>query len=97
MLLYAFAQINETALRHVLRSFRTMSRGGEAEKQLARLLMLPFIDLNFTQVGITEQGLGSKGFLMNGNYSLCACNDDRQGRLDGGSRGSCGGLKEIYR
>lgn len=50
MLLYASAQINETALRHVLRSFRTMSRGGEAEKQLARLLMLPFIDLNFTQV-----------------------------------------------
>ncbi len=60
-------QINVDALRKCLRSFIVLGRGDEAEKQTARLLMLPFIDLNFTQ-----------------------------GRLDGGSRGSCSGLAGIY-
>lgn len=60
-------QVNLDALRHCLRAFVVLGRGDEAEKQTARLLMLPFIDLNFTQ-----------------------------GRLDGGSRGSCSGLATIY-
>jgi hypothetical protein len=61
------SQVNIDALRHCLRAFVVLGRGDEAEKQTARLLMLPFIDLNFTQ-----------------------------GRLDGGSRGSCSGLATIY-
>ena len=60
-------QVNIDALRQCLRAFVVLGRGDEAEKQTARLLMLPFIDLNFTQ-----------------------------GRLDGGSRGSCSGLATIY-
>lgn len=46
--------MNEPALRHLWRSFATIGRGDEAEKQLARLLMLPFIDLNFTQARATR-------------------------------------------
>ena len=60
-------QVNIDALRHCLRAFVVLGRGDGAETSTARLLMLPFIDLNFTQ-----------------------------GRLDGGSRGSCSGLATIY-
>lgn len=43
-------QMDEAALRHCLRAFLVLGRGDEAEKQAARLVMLPFVDLNFTQV-----------------------------------------------
>lgn len=43
-------QVNEPALRHCLRAFLVVGRGDEAERQVARLVMLPFVDLNFTQV-----------------------------------------------
>ncbi len=42
--------MDEAALRHCLRAFLVLGRGDEAEKQAARLVMLPFVDLNFTQV-----------------------------------------------
>jgi hypothetical protein len=44
------SQVNEVALRHCLRGFVVLGRGDEAEKLVSRLVMLPFIDLNFTQV-----------------------------------------------
>eukprot|EP00624_Nannochloropsis_granulata_P003939 evm.model.NODE_29797_length_44057_cov_23.302427.8 len=42
-------KVNIDGLRHCLRAFVVLGRGDEAERQTARLLMLPFIDLNFTQ------------------------------------------------
>jgi hypothetical protein len=33
-----------------------MGRGDEAEKQVGRLMLLPFLDLHFTQVG--EESMG---------------------------------------
>lgn len=42
-------KMNIDGLRHCLRAFVVLGRGDEAEKQTSRLLMLPFIDLNFTQ------------------------------------------------
>lgn len=49
---YPTTKVNEPALKHCLRAFLVLGRADEAERQAARLVMLPFVDLNFTQVGI---------------------------------------------
>ncbi|EWM27738.1 component of oligomeric golgi complex 2 [Nannochloropsis gaditana] len=54
-----YVSVNEKALRHCLRAYNALGRGGEAEKHIARMIMLPFVESNFTQSRLDGGARGS--------------------------------------